>query len=181
MKVAFYGGSFDPPHLCHVLSVSMAMSIADLDRVLVVPCLEHVFQKDLASFSHRVAMARLAFAQFGERVDVSEVEAGLPAPSRTLDTLVHLQAQHPDWQLRLLIGSDILGEKQKWYRFDEVARIAPPLVIPRLGYPGGENVLPLPDISSTRVRELLREGRAPGTLLPLVVARYVQERGLYRP
>ncbi|MBM4352697.1 MAG: nicotinate (nicotinamide) nucleotide adenylyltransferase [Deltaproteobacteria bacterium] len=181
MNVAFYGGSFDPPHLCHVLSVSMAMSVESLDRVLVVPCLEHVFRKNLTAFHHRVAMARLAFSQFGDRVEISEVEAGLPAPSRTLDTLVHLQAQHPDWKLRLLIGSDILGETKKWYRFDEVARLAPPLVIPRLGYPGGENVPPLPDISSTRARELLREGRPPGTLLPLVVARYVEEHGLYQP
>src|SRR4051812_30483853 len=110
-EVALFGGSFDPPHVGHVLAVSYALSVG-FDSVLVVPTFEHAFGKASSPFEHRVAMAQLAFAPLPAAV-VSRIEETLPVPSRTLATIECLRARDPDEQLRLLIGADLLLEKEK--------------------------------------------------------------------
>jgi len=182
---AVFGGSFNPPHVAHVLAAAYAVSTADVDRVLCVPVLKHAFDKELEPFEHRAAMCNLALGWI-PGVDVSRVEATLGAPSRTLRTLEHLGAEHPDWQFRLLIGSDVLTETHKWFAFDEVRRLAPPLVLARVGFPTAQApVAVLPDVSSTRVRELLskREVNSDNELRSLVprrVLEYIREHELYR-
>ncbi len=154
MKIALYGGSFNPPHVAHVLAAAYALSIGDVERVLVVPVLKHAFDKELVPFEDRARMCELAL-DWIPGVEVSRVEASLGAPSRTLRTLEHLAAEHPNWQFRLLIGSDVLSETHKWFAFEEVRRLAPPLVLGRVGFPSPEAPAALlPDVSSTRVREL---------------------------
>jgi nicotinate-nucleotide adenylyltransferase len=93
----------------------------------------------------------------------------------------HLVGQHPDCQFRLLIGADILAEQSSWYRFDELARLAPPMVIGRSGYPSPAGVPELPAISSTRIRELLRCGQPAAAWLPAGVLDYISAEGLYGP
>jgi len=61
-SVAIYGGSFDPPHVSHVLAAVYALKIAGFERVLVVPVFEHAFHKQLTPFEHRTRMCELAFA-----------------------------------------------------------------------------------------------------------------------
>jgi nicotinate-nucleotide adenylyltransferase len=69
-----YGGSFDPPHIAHVLSVAYALAVEPFERVIVVPVCEHAFPKRPAPFEHRARMCELAFADF-PRVEVSRIEA----------------------------------------------------------------------------------------------------------
>ncbi|HVJ22212.1 MAG TPA: nicotinate-nicotinamide nucleotide adenylyltransferase [Polyangiaceae bacterium] len=182
MNVLFFGGSFDPPHVAHVLCVTYALSVGEFERVLVVPVFEHAFGKRLCPFEERVKMCELAFSLV-PRVEVCRVEAELASPSYTLTTLEHLGRQHPDWRLRLLVGSDVLGDTSKWYRFDDVARLAPPFVVSRAGF--GQQGL-LPDVSSTRVRELLAVRGRPevdeelARLVPRTVLEAIDARGLYR-
>jgi nicotinate-nucleotide adenylyltransferase len=180
--VAFFGGSFDPPHFGHVLAAAYARGL-DFDKVLVVPVRSHAFGKKLAPFQHRIAMTRLAFASLSA-VEISEVEAELSEPSFTLNTLQLLARRHPDWQLRLLIGSDVLHDVAKWNRFDEVEGIAPPYVLERSGVDGARAVLP--DVSSTAVRKAL-ERRASNRdaerwlreRVPHQVLRYIDREKLY--
>jgi nicotinate-nucleotide adenylyltransferase len=182
MNVLFFGGSFDPPHVAHVLCVSYALSVGKFERVLVVPVFEHAFGKRLCPFEQRVKMCELAFS-FIEGVEVSRVEAELERPNLTLRTLQQLQREHPDWRLRLLVGSDVLGDTSNWYRFEDVARLAPPFVVPRAGF--GPTGL-LPDVSSTRVRELLAGRGRPeadeelARLVPRAVLETIETLGLYR-
>lgn len=177
----FYGGSFNPPHLSHVLALSVVLARFDVARVLVVPTYQHPFAKELASFDDRVRMCELAVGWL-PRVEVSRVEAELGGESRTLRTLEHLAAAHPRWRLRLLIGADILLESSKWYGFDRIEKLAPPLVLGRAGVvaPGAPTPV-LPDISSTHVRALARarDWTALEEILPRDVLAYVRERGLY--
>ena len=93
-RVAVFGGSFNPPHVGHVLGVVYALSTAPIDEVLVVPVYQHPFAKDLAPFADRLAMCRLAFGWL-PRVTVSTVEEELGGESRTLRTVEHLRADHP--------------------------------------------------------------------------------------
>ena len=184
-RVAFLGGSFDPPHVAHVLLAAYVLAIGEADEVLVVPVFEHAFGKQLAPYEARVKMCELAFADIGH-VSVSRVEQQLPRPNRTLLTLQHLQAQRPEAKFRLVIGSDVLADTPKWHAFHEVTRLAPLLVVPRPGHPhasGGPVVLP--DISSSQVRELLarRDDMARARLVELVpraVLEYALENSLYR-
>jgi nicotinate-nucleotide adenylyltransferase len=188
VTVALFGGSFNPPHVGHVLSVTYARSVGLVEHVVCVPVFAHALGKQLAAFEHRVEMARLAF-EWLPGVEVSRIEERLGTPSRTLDTIVALQTEHPNWELRLMVGSDILGELHQWHAFAEIARRAPPLVLPRAGTEASD-VLPrlLPEVSSTDVRArlgawaLTSSPSAPlelEALVPRAVLAYVKAHGLY--
>jgi nicotinate-nucleotide adenylyltransferase len=187
MRVAVFGGSFDPPHVAHVLGAAHVLGTGQVDQVLVIPVFDHAFGKVLAPFVHRVAMTRLALS--GEsRAVVSTLEESLGAPSRTLRTIERLKELHPDWQLRLVVGADVLGETDKWHGFDEIVRQAPLLVLGRVGVGHPSAPAPvLPQVSSTEVRERLARtnGNAASDpellrLVPRAVLEYIDEHGLYR-
>ena len=180
-KVAFFGGSFDPPHVCHVSMVKLALESGAVEEVLAVPCFNHPLAKEVSPFAHRFEMARLAFAPLGSGVGLSRLEEELGGAGRTLDTLEELARRNPDASFRLLIGADILKERDDWYRFDEVQLLAPPLVVAREGWPGeGEGDLVLPDVSSSTVRSLVHRQQPFAHLVPPLVAAYIEKHGLYR-
>jgi nicotinate-nucleotide adenylyltransferase len=180
-RVAIYGGSFDPPHLGHVLSVAWALSAAELDALWIVPTWQHVFNKQHgAPFEERQTMCELAFAPFRD-VQVSDIERRLGGVSRTLETLDALEKGNPDTLFRLLIGADVLPTTDRWYRWDEVVKIAPPLVIGRQGYPVPEGCpISIPNINSTDIRTGLRNAADIGGLVPSAVIEHIRSRELYQ-
>jgi len=192
-RVAVFGGSFNPPHVGHVLGVVYALSTAPIDEVLVVPVYQHPFAKHLASFADRLAMCRLALGWL-PRVSVSTVEEELGGESRTLRTLEHLCASHPEVSLRLLVGADVLGDLPKWHRWDRIAELAPPLVLGRRGvtapdaavtWVGAASDEPpapiLPRVSSTEIRAALEAGDVAAVrgLVPSAVIEHIVAGGLY--
>jgi nicotinate-nucleotide adenylyltransferase len=179
-ELAVFGGSFDPPHLGHVLLAAYALSMSRVERVLVVPVFEHAFGKALSAFDHRVAMCKLAFRDLA-RVDVCELERELGGTSRTLRLLDALAQRFPAHRLRLLIGTDILVESSRWHAFEEISRRAPLLVAARAGYEGAATARTpvLPEISSSAVRDALQQGRDVSDWVPVSVREYLQEHALY--
>jgi nicotinate-nucleotide adenylyltransferase len=185
MNVAIFGGSFNPPHVAHVLAAAYVLACFDVDRCLVVPTFRHPFAKSLAPFEDRLAMCRLAFADLA-RVSISALEEELGGESRTVRTLEHLHAQHPEWRMRLVVGADVVHEMDRWWSPARVRELAPPLVLGRLGVarvalPPGHEDAPcvLPEVSSTAIRTALARGESVGALVPREVERYARERGLY--
>ena len=185
-RVAIFGGSFNPPHVAHVLAIAWVLSTQDVGRVLVVPTFVHPFAKPLAPYEDRLAMCELAMGWLrtsaGARVEVSRVEEELGGESRTLHTLKHLRAAHPDWSMRLVIGADLLLEADKWFRWGDVQRIAPPLVLGRGGVcVDGAPAAVLPTVSSTDVRAKIAAGDwdAVAAIVPRGVVDYVKQHGLY--
>ncbi|HMR06062.1 MAG TPA: nicotinate-nicotinamide nucleotide adenylyltransferase [Polyangiaceae bacterium] len=184
MRVAFFGGSFNPPHVAHVLACTYVISTGLAEQVLVVPVYQHPFDKPLAPFEDRLTMAQLAVGWI-PGVEVSAVERELEAPSLTLNTLQHLSREHPSWSMRLMVGSDVLFEAQKWHAFDKICAIAPPLVLGRVGFAHADApVSVLPELSSTRVRELLADPSPSSrallkAMLPHAVLEHAEARGLY--
>ncbi len=181
-RVALFGGSFNPPHVAHVLAVVYALSTAPIDEVLVVPVYRHPFAKELASFEDRLAMCRLALGWI-PRTTISRVEEVLGGESRTLRTIEHLREQHPDWQLRLLVGADVLPDLPKWHRFDRIAELAPPIVLGRAGVDADGAPIPfLPRVSSTDVRDALAAGdrEAIASRVPAAVLEFIACHGLYK-
>lgn len=179
--VCVYGGSFNPPHVAHVLTVAVALGMHQASRVVVIPTFQHPFAKSLASFEDRLEMCRLAMAWM-PRVEISRVEEELGGESRTLRTLEHLAAKHPDWSMRLLMGADLVVESPKWHAFDKVKALAPPLVLGRAGidYPGCPPPI-LPRVSSTEVRAKIAAGELEDLAhyVPGPVLEYIRARGLY--
>lgn len=176
-----FGGSFNPPHLGHVLALAVVLSRFDVDKLLVVPTFQHPFAKALAPFDDRVKMAELA-TSFLPRVEVSRIEEELGGESRTLRTVEHLAAKFPHHRLRLIMGADLVVESAKWFGFDRIAALAPPIVLGRVGvsYDGAPTPI-LPAISSTEVRAAIAGGDwdALASLVPRQVLAYVRDRRLY--
>ena len=186
MQVGFYGGSFDPPHMGHVLAVTCALMAGGFERVLVVPVYGHAFEKYLTPFVHRLRMCQLAMGWL-PGVDISDVEESLDVPNLTLMTLRKIRAENPDYRLRLIVGSDVLEDATKWHAFEEVKRIAAPFVLGRAGYDHPDAIaLTLPRVSSGQVKDLLTRRSDPdaerqlAALVPAKVLAYVEEHGLYR-
>jgi nicotinate-nucleotide adenylyltransferase len=175
---AIFGGSFDPPHLGHAEVVSWLLARAGCSRVIIVPCFEHAFAKDSAPFEDRMEMCRLAFERFMDAVTVSDVESTLPVPSYTVNTILALHALFPADRLRLVIGSDILAETDRWKDFDRITELAPPLVLNRGGFPGG-GVGNFPKIASSDIRERLAAGDDCSDMVDQVVLSYIQGTRLY--
>jgi nicotinate-nucleotide adenylyltransferase len=178
--VALFGGSFNPPHAAHQMVCLYVLEVCGADSVLMVPTWRHAFSKELAPFEDRFAMCERAVDIFNGRVQVSRIEEELgQEKSRTLVTLQELMNRNPGVQYRLVVGSDILAETSKWYRWDEIERLAPPIVVGRKGYPGAFEV-ELPPISSTEVRARIGRGESVAELLPGSVIGYIARRGLYQ-
>ncbi|WP_437959641.1 nicotinate (nicotinamide) nucleotide adenylyltransferase [Sorangium sp. So ce119] len=196
-RVAIFGGSFNPPHVAHVLAATYAISVAPIDEVLVVPVYRHPFSKELAPFEHRLAMCHLALGWL-PGVSVSTVERELGGDSLTLRTLEHLAAAHPGWAMRLLVGADVLPDLPRWHRFDRIEQIAPPIVLGRSGFVASVAAHPddaaavarpalraadvlLPQISSSDVRRAFAAGdlEAVRQRVPSAVLDYALAHGLY--
>jgi nicotinate-nucleotide adenylyltransferase len=177
--IGIFGGSFNPPHVAHQMLMLYVLETRDVDAVWMIPTYRHPFAKELLDFEHRCRMCELAAAALGARALVSRIEGELARPvSRTLETIEVLRARHPDAGFRLVIGADILQESHKWFGWDRIVDLAPPIVVGRGGLdaPGVD----MPAVSSTAIRERLRRGEPVDDLVPRAVARYIAEQGLYR-
>jgi nicotinate-nucleotide adenylyltransferase len=182
--VAVYGGSFDPPHVAHVLTAAWVLATAEVTRLLVIPTFQHPFDKPLAPYGHRVRMCELAMADL-RRVEVSRIEEELGGASLTVRTLEALRARLPGARLSLVLGSDLLAETARWTAFDRIRELAELRVVARTGHLRASEgrfavpELPMPEVSSTEVRRRLGAGEDVGALVPSEVVRYLRAHGLY--
>jgi nicotinate-nucleotide adenylyltransferase len=183
--LAIFGGSFDPPHVGHVLAAHYVLLTAPISRVLVVPCSEHPFGKKHTPFAHRLAMCRIAFAHLGNAVQVLDIEGRRSGPSYTCDTVRELAALHPDARLELVVGSDIIGEMDSWKDIAALRALAMVRVLPRLeentdsDEAAQETPYYLPRVSSSAIRDMARQGADLSARVPREVLAYIREHDLY--
>ena len=187
--IALYGGSFDPPHVAHQLVACYVLATQPVDELWFVPTYTHPFGKQLAPYNDRVEMCKRVAAMFASkpRVRVSLAEQQLAnrpgfVASRTLDLVSYLRARNPAAAFRLVIGADILAETDKWYRWDELMKRAPAIVVGRSGVAPAKRAtgVAMPAISGTEIRRRLGQGRDVAGLLPTSVLGYIRSRKLYR-
>ena len=135
-RIAFFGGSFDPPHLGHIGIARAAQAALQLDTVLFAPVGSQPLKPlgSTASFEDRVAMTELAIRGL-PNFAISLADAPDPSgePNYTIDTLHRLQAQFPSAQLFTLMGADSFLSLQRWYRGAELPFVAPLIVASRPG------------------------------------------------
>lgn len=191
MRLALFGGSFDPPHLGHLAFARFALDALAPDRLLWLPAGRQWQKPDqvMAAGEHRSAMVRCLID--GEpRFGIDDRELHRRGPSFTADTLGEFTAECPGAELMLLIGQDQYARLPTWYRAETVASLATMVVVPRAGEPVVTppgmpphrlQVLALPDIpiSSTAVRDAIARGADISPLVGADVASYIDSHRLY--
>lgn len=177
MEIALFGGSFDPPHLGHVLAAAYVLATEPVDELWILPVHEHPLGKrPAAPFDHRVALCELAFADLA-RVKVSRLEGELKGEGRTVDLLEHLRRARPQDRFALVLGTDLTAERPQWKRFDRIEELARIVTLARSGF--SEASL-LPAVSSTQVRALLAAGSPEvARLVPRAVLEAIRAAGTY--
>jgi nicotinate-nucleotide adenylyltransferase len=197
VRIGLLGGTFNPPHLGHLVCAQEAYLQLELDRVLVVPAHvpPHKPVDDEPGVEHRLELCRLAIAG-DERFEICELEANRDGPSYTVDTLEELHSQMSDSELVLIVGADVAVGFSGWNAPERILSLAHLAVAERPGtdraevaralepMSGGGRVrffdMPEIGISSTMLRERVRAGQSTRYLMPDGVRDYIDQRGLYR-
>ena len=197
MRLGILGGTFNPPHVGHLICAQEAHEQLQLDQVLFVPTgipPHKQRREDDPGAAHRLALCRAAVAG-DDRFAVSELEVLRTGPSYTVDTLKELHEQAPDNELFFIIGGDAAANLPQWRDPEGVLALATLAVARRRGtsaarleavlhgLPGGERsrmlAMPQIGISSTLVRSRVRTGKPIRYLVPQGVAELISEHGLY--
>jgi nicotinate-nucleotide adenylyltransferase len=177
MRVAIYGGSFNPPHVSHQLAALYVLETQPVDELWFVPCFKHPFEKALEPFEDRLEMCRRAAAALGPRARISDIEGRLGGESRTLRTVTALKGEDATLELSLVVGGDLVAELPSWYGAEQLRQLVRFIVVGRAGFEGGGPAMP--EVSSSDVRDRLRRGEPVDSLLPRSVLDYIRERKLY--
>jgi nicotinate-nucleotide adenylyltransferase len=189
-RIGLFGGSFDPVHTGHLILAQMAADMAGLDRVLFTPTAAppHKTGRVLSPFDERIAMVRLAIEGNG-LFELSLLE-GSERPSFTWESVLHFsQAGYGREELHLIVGSDSFRDMGKWRNPEVIFANATVISMSRPGSgdiaapPAGAAVIMIETgantISSSGIRDLVREGRSIRYLVPGPVERYIADKGLY--
>jgi nicotinate-nucleotide adenylyltransferase len=188
VRLGVYGGSFDPPHLGHLVAASDACDALGLDRVLWVPSARHPLKEGRVRTpaALRLEMVRAAIAG-DPRFEADDLELRREGPSYTVDTLRALRGRHPGAALFLLAGADLLAELPRWHAPEEVLRLATLAVLTRGGaslpegcaLPARAVEITRVDVSATEVRRRAAAGRTIRYLVPEAVRAIVERERPY--
>ena len=200
MRVGVLGGTFDPPHLGHLILAQEAVQALGLAQVLFVPAGEpwRKAGRELSPREHRLAMVRLAVAD-NSLFAVSTAEVERPGPSYTAETLAELRAQFgPGTELFFIMGADSLADVPHWHQPQRILELSRLAVAERspLGDEGFEEgipeeladalrervvwlPMPLIAISASAVRERVRQGLSIRYWVPSAVEEYIRDHRLY--
>lgn len=188
MRLGIFGGTFDPPHIGHLVAAQEIHDQVGLDRLLLVPAAVPPHKRDerVTAGALRLEMLRAAIGD-DDRFEVSELELERDGPSYTIDTLRTVRETHPDAALFLAIGADQLAELGSWKAPDAIAELATLVAFPRSGQaPETEGRWPLTvvdvpeiDISSTTLRERVAAGRPIRYWVAPGVETIIRREGLY--
>lgn len=200
MRLGIFGGTFSPPHIGHISSAEKFILQCKLDKLLIIPAYiaPHKDRAEADIPQHRLNMARLAFAALGERAEVSDIEISRGGKSYTFDTLTALGEKD---ELFLLCGTDMIMNFESWYRFEEIFKMCTVAVCERYSPTSEENAalkvkteyfknrygakimtlagVSVP-ISSTAIREMIKNGEDVSAYVGDDVTEYIKEKELYR-
>jgi len=190
-RIGIFGGSFNPPHLAHLIVAEIVCEQFGLDRAYWLTSFQSPLKsvEDMAPTRHRIAMTRLAI-EGNERFHFSDVEIRRGGISFTIETIRLLQDAQPDVDFRLIVGSDNLAAFDSWVEPQEILDRVRLIVFRR---PGTEDVIatserderidyaaaPLLEISGTDIRSRIRAQESIRYMVPESVRSYILEHELY--
>lgn len=186
MNIGILGGSFNPPHLGHILVAQQVLDFTHLDEVWFLPAFTHTFDKPLAPVSNRLEMAKLLHLP---RTKVSTLEIDHHLDGNTINLVPILKEKYPHDQFTFIMGSDQLPYFTKWGNWEKLLDVLPFLIVPRASYSfepmyKGMSILNSPEfittnISSSMVRSRIKKGLSIEYLVTKEVREYIKEMGLY--
>lgn len=198
MKTGILGGTFDPIYYGHLLLAETAYDRFGLDRVLIMPAGDPYFkaERGVSDDLDRAEMVKLAIAD-NPHFEFSDLELNREGDTYTAETLAILHEQFPDDELFLIVGSDVLYQLEKWYKPQEIFRLATILssgrnidsyqlngrmdnLRKRYGAKVVNLYMPNIDISSTDIRDKIKHDMSVRYFLPNIVIDYILEHGLYK-
>jgi nicotinate-nucleotide adenylyltransferase len=207
-RIGVFGGTFDPIHFGHLQLAEQAIKEVKLSKLLFIPAAKPPHKNGIITpIEHRIAMLELV-CEGSEHFSCSSIEAELPKPSYTVDTLVELMERDPeDAELYFIIGGDAFLDLMTWKSYTKILSMVQIVVSPRIGYSnqsicafldrigympinrkwqsdnGRKDIIFLSespqDVCSSKLREVMAKGRDTTTLLPEVIAGYIKENSLY--
>jgi len=193
MKIAIFGGTFDPVHNAHMIIAQYAKEQYDIDRLIFMPGGNPPHKKNVTDKKFRYEMTKLAI---GDNFEISDFEVNREEYSYSLFTLQAFKKKYPQNDIYFIIGEDSLDDIQKWYKPEEILKLCKLLVFPRKNYEelckkikntkaalGGEIFAidaPIFGISSTQIRNRIKEGKRIEYMVPPKVAEYIKENELYK-
>ena len=179
-KTGIFGGSFNPIHNGHVTLARLLMEKAGLDEVWLMVSPQNPLKQagDLLDDEARLEMVRAALKK-EPRIIACDYEMHLPKPSYTWNTLQALSHDYPDREFVLMIGGDNWRLFDRWYHAEDIRKNYQIVVYPREWKVEGTFNLPLLDISSTDIRQRIREGKSIRGLVPRSVEYLIRKRGYY--
>ena len=175
-SIALFGGSFDPPHWAHRQVLEYLCGLPQFHEVWMVISFDHPFEKNLLPFDKRKEMCELTIAGLGEKVKISGIEGELSqSPSYMIDTVLELKKRNPDCRFVIVLGSDCKKELVQWRDIEKLKKEAEFFYIPRPGF----NPSPFMNISSTQIRQWVRENKPYTKYLVPEVYEYIHMNRLY--
>jgi nicotinate-nucleotide adenylyltransferase len=188
VRIGIFGGTFDPPHLGHLIVARDACEQLRLDRVLFVPARRPPHKLDQAVSEADVRLAMLTAATAADpQFEICELELNREGPSYTVETLRELRAERAGDAFYLLLGADQVRELATWKAPEEIARLCSIVLLSREGVGQAGHALVSASIevtrigiSSTNIRERVANGRSIRYLVPAAVEEIITSRGLYR-
>ena len=185
MRVGLFGGSFDPIHLGHLILGETAREQLGMDKVMFVPAGNQWRKegRDGAAAEHRLAMVRLA-VEGNSAFEVSMMEVDRDGPTYTVETLAELRAESPGTEISFIVGADALADMPHWKEPERIFELATVCAAARAGEAVEDDrvtwiEMPDVEISSTDVRDRVKEGKSIRYLVPDAVERYVRQHRLY--
>ena len=192
MKIGLYFGTFNPIHIGHLIIANHMAEHSDLDQIwmVVTPHNPHKQKSTLLDDHHRLEMVHLATSDFS-KIKPSDVEFKLPQPNYTVNTLAHLQEKYPNYEFALIMGEDNLNSLHKWKNYEVILGNHHIYVYPRFNsgeidtqfinhakiYRVGAPVI---ELSSTFIRENIKNNKNVIPMLPYNVWQYVEHNNFYK-
>lgn len=197
MNIGIFGGTFDPPHIGHLVIADQALTQLKLDEVWFMPAGQppHKLNNDVSAAQHRVEMTRLAIAGHAG-FTLSTFDIDRPGPHYSSKAIELLEQRHPQHDWCFIMGADSLDDLPKWHEPQRLIALAtlavagrpgahPDLVKIERDVPGISARVqwvdaPLVDLSSTQLRKMVHAGASLRYLVPDAVIDYIQQHSLYR-
>lgn len=190
-KIGLFFGSFNPIHIGHLVIAEYMAEFTDLQQVWFVVSPQNPFKesKNLLSEKQRIQMVRLAI-EYDNRFKASSVEFDMPRPSYTINTLTYLKEKHPNHNFVLIMGLDNLATLHKWKNYEQILKQYEVYVYPRKeehtvpkefeNHPSVKiTEAPVMELSSTFIRNALKDKKDVRHMMPHAVAEYVKEMHFY--